>query len=322
MDNLDYLLYKSNMIGGQVSDNFVPTYELYGEESEQKPDFWLHCETLFSRSSLHNFEISLHRHESFFQLLYIEGGTGQVSFDGVIYPFQTPCAIMVPPGFNHGFAFSRDIVGHIVTILSPHMPLIGDGSGGVMAKWLMQPQLISMKGAGNENLALLSSLLRQLQDEFHTRKPYKNSLLESLIQAVFVYILRHAYSSKLVKQEDRQIYGHARIERLQELIDRHYREHKPVSFYAKLLGVSSTHLNRTVKQLTGRTTQDMIANRLIEAARRDLIAMPSSVQHIAYSLGFSDPAYFSRFFLKITSETPRTFRLRERERLAALDSSS
>ncbi len=305
-----------------MSDNFVPTYELYGEESEQKPDFWLHCETLFSRSSLHNFEISLHRHESFFQLLYIEGGTGQVSFDGVIYPFQTPCAIMVPPGFNHGFAFSRDIVGHIVTILSPHMPLIGDGSGGVMAKWLMQPQLISMKGAGNENLALLSSLLRQLQDEFHTRKPYKNSLLESLIQAVFVYILRHAYSSKLVKQEDRQIYGHARIERLQELIDRHYREHKPVSFYAKLLGVSSTHLNRTVKQLTGRTTQDMIANRLIEAARRDLIAMPSSVQHIAYSLGFSDPAYFSRFFLKITSETPRTFRLRERERLAALDSSS
>ena len=305
-----------------MSDNFVPTYELYGEEREQKPDFWLHCETLFSRSSLHNFEISLHRHESFFQLLYIEGGAGQVSFDGVIYPFQTPCAIMVPPGFNHGFAFSRDIVGHIVTILSPHMPFIGDGSGGVMAKWLMQPQLILMKGAGNENLALLSSLLRQVQDEFHTRKPYKNSLLESLVQAAFVYVLRHAYSSKLVEQEDRQIYGHARIERLQELIDRHYREHRPVSFYAKLLGVSSTHLNRTVKQLTGRTTQDMVASRLIETAKRDLIAMPSSVQHIAYSLGFSDPAYFSRFFLKMTSETPRTFRLRERERLAALDSSS
>ncbi|KAB2706415.1 MULTISPECIES: helix-turn-helix domain-containing protein [Brucella] len=305
-----------------MSDNFVPTYELYGEESEQKPDFWLHCETLFSRSSLHNFEISLHRHESFFQLLYIEGGTGQVSFDGAIHPFQTPCAIMVPPGFNHGFAFSRDIVGHIVTILSPHMPFIGDGSGGVMAKWLMQPQLILMKGAGNENLALLSSLLRQVQDEFHTRKPYKNSLLESLVQAAFVYVLRHAYSSKLVEQEDRQIYGHARIERLQELIDRHYREHRPVSFYAKLLGVSSTHLNRTVKQLTGRTTQDMVASRLIETAKRDLIAMPSSVQHIAYSLGFSDPAYFSRFFLKMTSETPRTFRLRERERLAALDSSS
>ncbi|MCH4542428.1 helix-turn-helix domain-containing protein [Ochrobactrum sp. POC9] len=305
-----------------MSDNSVPTYELYGEETEQKPDFWLHCETLFSRSSLHNFEITLHRHESFFQLLYIEGGEGHANFDGIVRSFQTPCAILVPPGFNHGFAFSRDIVGHIVTILIPHIPFAGSGAGGMMAEWLMQPQLISMAGLSDGELILLSSLLRQVQDEFHARKPYKNSLLESLVQAVFVYIMRHAYSSNLSKQEDRQIYGHARIERLQELIDRYYREHKPVSFYAKSLGVSSTHLNRTVKKLTGTTTQDMVAKRLIETARRDLIAMPSSVQHIAYSLGFSDPAYFSRFFLKMTGETPRTFRLRERERLAALDSSS
>ncbi|MBR7654735.1 helix-turn-helix domain-containing protein [Brucella oryzae] len=304
------------MIGGQVSDNFIPTYELYGEENELKPDFWLHCETLFSRSSLHNFEISLHRHESFFQLLYIESGTGQANFDGVVRTFQTPCAILVPPGFNHGFAFSRDIIGHIVTILSPHMPFVGKGAGGATAEWLMQPQLISMTGASDEELILLSSLLRQVLDEFHTRKPYKNSLLESLVQAVFVYIMRYAYSSNPAKQEDRQIYGHARIERLQELIDRYYREHKPVSFYAKLLGISSTHLNRTVKQLTGATTQDMVVKRLIETAKRDLIAMPSSVQHIAYSLGFSDPAYFSRFFLKMTGETPRSFRLKARENLA------
>ena len=30
-----------------MSENFVPTYELYGEDNEQRPDFWLHCETLF-----------------------------------------------------------------------------------------------------------------------------------------------------------------------------------------------------------------------------------------------------------------------------------
>lgn len=301
-----------------MSGNLVPTYELYGEESEHKPDFWLHCETLFSRSSLHNFEIALHRHDSFFQLLYIEGGAGHANFDGMVRPFQTPCAILVPPGFNHGFAFSRDIVGHIVTILSPHIPFTG---GGVIPEWLMQPQLISMEGAGEGNLALLSSLLRQMQEEFHARKPYKNSLLDSLVKTAFIYILRHAFNSDSTMQDERRIYGHPRIERLQELIDRYYREHRPVSFYAKLLGVSPTHLNRIVKHLTGGTTQDMVASRLVEAARRDLIAMPSSVQHIAYSLGFSDPAYFSRFFLKMTGETPRSFRLREREHLAGQTSS-
>lgn len=297
-------------------DNFIPTYELYGEGAEQKPDFWLHCETLFSRSSLHNFEIALHRHESFFQLLYIEGGAGHVNFDGAVRPFQTPCAILVPPGFNHGFAFSRNIIGHIVTILSPHIPFIGEGIGGGMSEWLKRPQLISMNDAGDDNLVLLSALLRQVQGEFQARKLYKNSLLDSLVKAVFIHILRHAFSSDISIQKERSLYGQPRLERLLELIDRYYREHKPVSFYAKLLGVSPTHLNRTVKQLTGATTQDMVANRLIEAARRDLIAMPSSVQHIAYSLGFSDPAYFSRFFLRVTGETPRAFRLRERENLA------
>ncbi len=165
-----------------MSQYFVPTYELYGEESEQKPDFWLHCETLFSRSSLHNFEITLHRHESFFQLLYIEGGTGQANFDGVVRTFQTPCAILVPPGFNHGFAFSRDIIGHIVTILSPHMSFFGGGAGGVTAEWLMQPQLISMTGASDEELTLLSSLLRQIQDEFHARKLYKTTYWNLLFE--------------------------------------------------------------------------------------------------------------------------------------------
>ncbi len=171
-----------------------------------------------------------------FQLLYIEGGAGHARFDSVVCPFQTPCAILVPPGFNHGFAFSRDIVGHIVTILSPHIPFTGGSAGGVMSEWLMQPQLISMAGAGEENLALLSSLLRQMQEEFHARKPYKNSLLDSLIKTAFIYILRYAFSSNPAMQDERQMYGHPRMERLQELIDRYYREHKPVSFYAKLLG--------------------------------------------------------------------------------------
>ncbi|MHC5232135.1 helix-turn-helix domain-containing protein [Brucella sp. LJL56] len=301
-----------------MRDRFIPTYKLYGEENEQKPDFWLHCETLFSRSSLHNFEISLHRHESFFQLLYIEGGTGHANFDGVVRPFLTPCAVLIPPGFNHGFAFSRDIVGHIVTILNPHMPFIG---GGATPEWLMRPQLLTMEGAGEENLALLSSLLKQMQDEFQMRKEYKNSLLESLFKVFFVYILRQLCNCEPAIQDVRQAYRSPCIERFLELIDRYYREHKPVWFYAKLLGVSSTHLNRTVKLLTGMTAQHMLASKLVDVAKRDLIAMPSSVQHIAYSLGFSDPAYFSRFFLKMTGETPRSYRLRERQRLAALDSS-
>ncbi|UWF68432.1 MULTISPECIES: helix-turn-helix domain-containing protein [unclassified Brucella] len=294
----------------------IPTYELYGEETDKKPDFWLHCETLYSRSSLHNFEISLHRHDNFFQFLYVESGTGNVNFDGVLHSFRTPCAIIVPPNFNHGFAFSRNIVGHIVTVLQPQMPLLESGFGTSTTDWMMHPKLVQMEGADEADLAFLALTMRHIQSEYQSRKMHKNSMLESLLKSSLVQIIRHALALQ-PEHDTWQSYREPRIERLLELIDRHFREHRPVSFYAGQLGLSATHLNRLTRRVAGAPVQHMIARKLIDMARRDLVAMPSSVQHVAYSLGFSDPAYFSRFFQKMTGETPRAFRLRERERLSA-----
>ncbi|GAA5540554.1 helix-turn-helix domain-containing protein [Brucella sp. NBRC 113783] len=292
----------------------VPTYELYGEGTDKKPDFWLHCETLYSRSSLYQFEISLHRHENFFQFLYIQDGAGNASFNGVIHSFRTPCAILVPPGFNHGFSFSRDINGHIITILRPQMPFVGDRRGGAFGAWLNEPRLVAMEDAALEDRELAAATVNRIQVEFYSRKPYKNSILESMLKTMIVLVSRHGLSGSL-DEAGHPDYSDVRVEKFLELIERHFREHRPVAFYADQLGLSPTHLNRLVRRLTGETTQHMIAHKLIEVAKHDLIAMPSSVQHIAYSLGFADPAYFSRFFQNFTGETPRSFRLRERARL-------
>ena len=54
----------------------------------------------------------------------------------------------------------------------------------------------------------------------------------------------------------------------------------------------------------------------MEAARRDLVFTPTPIQAIAYSLGFSDPAYFNRFFRRHAGLTPGAFREAERRKLA------
>jgi AraC family transcriptional activator of pobA len=93
--------------------------------------------------------------------------------------------------------------------------------------------------------------------------------------------------------------------------------HKPASFYSAELGLSLTHLNRITRSMTGQTAHDLLSAKLIEEARRELVFSVASVKEIGLHLGFADPAHFSRFFLRETGETPRSWRMKEKLRLAA-----
>lgn len=78
--------------------------------------------------------------------------------------------------------------------------------------------------------------------------------------------------------------------------------------YARNLSVHVNHLNRSVKEITGRTTTDHIAGRVIQEARALLTHTSWNVAEIAYSLGFEYPAYFNNFFKKNTGLTPGDLR--------------
>lgn len=51
--------------------------------------------------------------------------------------------------------------------------------------------------------------------------------------------------------------------------------------------------------------------RIVLEAKRDLIYTSLTINQLADSLGFADPAYFSRFFRRMTGLSPRDFRRRE-----------
>ena len=63
-----------------------------------------------------------------------------------------------------------------------------------------------------------------------------------------------------------------------------------------------------MKQLTGSTTQQLIHERLIEAAKEKLSTTSLTVSEIAYVLGFDYPQSFSKLFKAKTEQTPLQFR--------------
>jgi AraC family transcriptional activator of pobA len=78
--------------------------------------------------------------------------------------------------------------------------------------------------------------------------------------------------------------------------------------FAQRLAVHVNHLNKVLKEHTGKTTTELISNRLIHEAKILLKQTDWNISEIAFSLGFEELAHFSNFFKKQTSFTPLAFR--------------
>lgn len=83
---------------------------------------------------------------------------------------------------------------------------------------------------------------------------------------------------------------------------------KTANNYAQHLGIHPNHLNRAVKEITGKTVTEHICERVVREARALLQNTDWSVAEIAYALGFENPAYFNNFFKKQTLQTPNSMR--------------
>ncbi|PRD44601.1 hypothetical protein C5748_04100 [Phyllobacterium phragmitis] len=166
----------------------VPIYDLYGEKPDKRPDFWLHCETIASRSSLHRWEIALHRHEGFFQILYIQAGSGEAIFEGRVHAIHPPAVITIPPQVDHGFRFSRDIAGLVITVVATHLR-IRPGTHSGLGEWLSAPCLTSLD-KDDDDAIYLGRTLERIGEEFASRHSGGNDLIDACLTSALVLTAR------------------------------------------------------------------------------------------------------------------------------------
>lgn len=285
------------------------TDKLYGENGGQQSLFRFHCETLFSRSSLHRFEIGLHRHESFLQILYISGGEGDATLNGTVTPIRPPAIIIVPPGYEHGFRFSRDIAGLIITLIPSAMSTLLQA---VTRQHLSRAVHICL--AGHDGLEDVIATCETISREFAGNRLARDAMIEGQIASLIAQLSRIDRDNSQQTGADRN--GN-RFETLLTLIERHIRDHRNAAFYAQQLGMSQTHLNRLVRQQCGTSLQRLIARRQLDIAQQELLFTVSTVQMVAMGLGFADPSYFSRFFVRETGMTPGAWRTAQQKKLSA-----
>jgi AraC family transcriptional regulator, transcriptional activator of pobA len=78
--------------------------------------------------------------------------------------------------------------------------------------------------------------------------------------------------------------------------------------YADKLAVHTNYLNRALKTVTGKTTTELLTERIMQEARALLLHSNWSISQISDSLGFDEPTHFGRAFRKHTGQTPSALR--------------
>ena len=127
------------------------------------------------------------------------------------------------------------------------------------------------------------------------------------IHLIFILANRE-YASTLMKIADTSDVVRNLFNKYLKLVSQHFLTVRKVSDYAEMLNVSPDHLNRAIKACSDKTAHDMIDEMLVMEAKNYLLHTAMSVSEIAYTLDFSDPSHFSRFFKKLNDQTPLEFR--------------
>ncbi len=162
-----------------------------------------------------------------------------------------------------------------------------------------------------EEVGLIQSVLSLIEREMrHATDRHSRNIIISHIEVFLDYCLRF-YERQFYSRE---IINSTVIDRFSALLDEYIaediQEHglPTVAYFADRLNLSAGYFGELVKTSSGTNAKDMIADRMVNAARELLNDVSLSVTQVSDRLGFEYPQHFVRFFKRRTGHTPREFR--------------
>ncbi|SMD37110.1 AraC-type DNA-binding protein [Reichenbachiella faecimaris] len=148
----------------------------------------------------------------------------------------------------------------------------------------------------------LGSLIQVFQDEFQTRDNIQGEMLQMLLKRLIIKCTRLAREQTLgvaVANENSEM-----IRKFNVLVDEHYKSLKQVSDYADLMHKSPKTLSNVFKLHGSKSPLQIIHERIVIEAKRQLVKTNKSAKEIAYDLGFDDVSVFNKLFKKCMTQTP------------------
>ncbi len=248
-----------------------------------------------------------HRHD-FFEVLYLQKGSGYHVIDANKYEIRPPCVFFMSPGQAHKLELSNDIEGFIFIFTSDFYLLNRSNQNSLIEfpffYTIHQDNPPLLLENENDN-RFLEILFRQSIDEKNKNGDFTIELLRSILDLILTTCAaRYPMHENLVNKGKGQIL----VKRFFHLVEENNQKNLSLSDYAGLIGITANHLTQTVKLMTGKTSSQIIKAKQLLEIKRLLVHTNLNVSEIASQLNFEDQSYFTKFFKRETGFTPLQYR--------------
>ncbi|KXX70227.1 helix-turn-helix domain-containing protein [Flammeovirga sp. SJP92] len=244
-----------------------------------------------------------HRHD-YFTLIFTASAKGEHKVDFKSYSLKDHQIYFISPGQVHQIIEREKSFGYAVVfshdfLLFNNIPLTFIEDLNLFNDFSETPPLTP----NDDDFLTIQKYLKEMYAIFHSEIAYKEEAIGALLKLVLI-LCNNVCS---LPQEDINTVNTI-FRNFKQLIHQHYKTNHHTNFYADLLHISPDHLNKVVKQHSGKSAKEHIQSRIIIAAKRLIYFSAMSNKEIGHELGFSEPANFSAFFKKCVGVSPSQFR--------------
>lgn len=289
-----------------VSYAQIPAFWLYGDLNADAHPRFIHTERICTRARVHDWRIGVHRHPDLAQALYLSDGEAVATIDGERTRLAAPAMVWLPVDTPHGYEFAPGSDGFVVTISLDFLTAILCAETRQDLGPDVEQPLVSLlaehEAAGIDPLLCFQGIDHAVSLGGAALRTIVEAHLKLLLALVVRLRAAHGNASRAQMPEA------AILRRFRQSVETSFRQHWPVTDYARMLGVSEDRLHAMTSRATGLPPKEIVQRRLLLEAKRHLLYTTMTVKEIAYDLGFDDPAYFSRFFTRRAGMAPGAYR--------------
>lgn len=246
---------------------------------------------------------------NYYTLVWLQEGSGTLRADFSEYTFEAGTLFAFAPYQPFMFQEDGNFKGMVINfhpdffcIYKHHEEV---SCNGVLFNNIYDAPFVKVDVGASQTFSML---FEQMKQEMLKARTAQQELLVSYLKIFLITASRLKTESE---NEDVTVTlekGPFVLQHLKENIEKHYRKKRLLSEYADMLHITPKALGKIIKSHFNKTFTNLISERIVIEAKRELFLTNKPVKEIAFELGFDDEHYFSRFFKNNAEVSPQLFR--------------